>query len=607
MTEAAPPAAHLSTRTLVERLVRDEVRPHLGRVTLAVACMVVVAATTAAIAGLLDPVMTEVFENKDKAMLVLLPAIVVGVFAAKSGANYGQAVLMHFVGLRIIADLQKRLFGHLMGADLAYYHDTATGSLIARFTNDTNMMRAAVSTALTGLVKDPLTVILLVGVMFYQDWLLALVVFFVFPVAILPVVRIGRRMRKISARGLDQVGTMTSFLDEIFQSARHVKAYGMEAYETARAGNVVEELFRLIFKAARVRSMASPIMEFLGGLAIAVAIYYGGTRVIDGAMTLGGFTSFLGALLMAYEPMKRVANLNANLQEGLAASQRVFALLDTEPTIVDGPDAKPLAVRGGEITFDDVQFSYGPATAALNGITLTVPAGKTAALVGPSGAGKSTILNLIPRFYDIGAGHLCIDGNDVRHVTLASLRASLALVSQEVSLFNDSVRDNIAYGRQDASDDEIRAAAVSAAAHDFISDLPDGYDTMVGEHGVKLSGGQRQRIAIARAMLKNAPILLLDEATSSLDSESERLVRDALTSLMKGRTTLVIAHRLSTVIDADVIYFIEDGRVVEQGSHAELLAENGAYARVYLMQFADDVTDDSLNKSKGSEVARARA
>jgi subfamily B ATP-binding cassette protein MsbA len=381
----------------------------------------------------------------------------------------------------------------------------------------------------------------------------------------------------------------------------------MEAHETRRAGDVVEGLFQLIFKAARVRSLASPIMELLGGIAIAVTIYYGGSRVIDGVMTLGAFMSFLGALLMAYEPMKSVANLNANLQEGLAAAQRVFVLLDTEPTIVDAPDAKALAMRGGEIVFDDVHFAYGPGTTALNGISLTVPAGKTAALVGPSGAGKSTILNLIPRFYEIESGALRIDGDDVRHVTLASLRASLALVSQEVSLFNDSVRDNIAYGRQDASDDEILAAAVSAAAHDFITELPDGYDTMVGEHGVKLSGGQRQRIAIARAVLKNAPILLLDEATSSLDSESERLVREALASLMKGRTTLVIAHRLSTVTDADVIYFIEDGQVTEHGSHAELLAENGAYARVYLMQFADDAADDAPDKSKGAEVARVRA
>jgi subfamily B ATP-binding cassette protein MsbA len=313
--------------------------------------------------------------------------------------------------------------------------------------------------------------------------------------------------------------------------------------------------------------------------------------------------TFLGALLMAYEPMKRLANLNANLQEGLAAAQRVFALLDTEPTIVDAPDARPLAVRGGEIVFDDVRFAYGPETAALNGISLTVPAGGTAALVGPSGAGKSTILNLIPRFYDIGSGALSIDGEDIRQVTLASLRRSLALVSQDVSLFNDSVLNNIAYGRHDAGEDEIRAAAEGAAADGFINELPDGYDTVVGEHGVKLSGGQRQRIAIARAMLKDAPILLLDEATSALDSESERLVQDALASLMAGRTTLVIAHRLSTVTNADVIYFIDDGRVVEHGSHSALLAQNGAYARVYLMQFADDAADDA----KGAEVARVRA
>ena len=587
----------------MERLVRDDVRPHLGRLVLASLFMVVVAATTALLALLLDPVMNEVFGNKDKAMLVLLPIVVVAVFAAKSGANYGQAVIMHYVGQRIITDLQKRLFGHLMGADLAYYHETATGTLISRFTNDSNMVRAAVSTALTGIAKDFMTVVFLVAVMFAKDWLLALIVFFVFPVAILPVVKIGRRMRKVTARSLTQMATLTALLDEVFQGARHVKAYGMEAYETRRAGAVVEELFLRLFKALRVRSTASPIMEFLGGIAIAIAIFYGGTRVIDDTMTLGALVSFLGALMLAYEPMKRLANLNANLQEGLAAAQRVFALLDTEPTIVDAPDAQPLVVRGGEIVFDDVRFAYGPETAALNGISLTVPAGGTAALVGPSGAGKSTILNLIPRFYDIGSGALRIDGDDVRRVTLASLRASLALVSQDVSLFNDTVRNNIAYGRQDAGEDEIRAAAAGAAADGFIKELPDGYDTVVGEHGVKLSGGQRQRIAIARAMLKDAPILLLDEATSALDSESERLVQEALASLMQGRTTLVIAHRLSTVTDADVIYFIEDGRVVEHGAHAELLAQNGAYARAYLMQFADDAADDA----NGAEVACVRA
>ena len=595
-TEAAP--AHLATGELVGRIVREEVRPHVGRIILAVLCMVVVAVTTAALAWLIEPVLSEVFENKDEAMLVALPLAVVAVFTLSSGANYGQAVLMHYVGQRIIADLQKRLFAHLMDADLAFYHNTETGTLISRFTNDVNMMRAAVSTALTGIALDFLKVAFLVAVMFWRDWMLALIAFFVFPVAVLPVVKIGRRMRRISARGLEQVAKLTAYLNETFQGARHVKAYGMEAHEVSRGGDIVESLFAIIFKALRVRSLSSPIMEFLGGVAIAVVIFYGGSQVIAGNTTMPVFMSFITALLLAYEPMKRLANLNANLQEGLAATQRVYALLDEQPSIRDKAGAGDLAVSEGDITFDDVHFTYDGKTPALNGISLSVPAGGTAALVGPSGGGKSTVLNLIPRFYDVASGAVRIDGVDLRDVTLKSLRASLALVSQEVSLFNDSVRDNIAYGRIDATGDEIVAAARGAAADDFITALPNGYDTAVGEHGVKLSGGQRQRISIARAMLKNAPILLLDEATSSLDSESERIVQLALATLMKGRTTLVIAHRLSTIVDADVIYFIADGRVAEQGSHAELIAKNGAYARMYLMQYANGVEDHGATRAR---------
>jgi len=381
-------------------------------------------------------------------------------------------------------------------------------------------------------------------------------------------------------------------LSQTFQGARLVKAYGMEPYEEGRATGLFERVFALVDRANRTRSRAGPMMEALGGAAIAMVILYGGHEVIAAARTPGAFFSFITALLLAYQPVKSLANLNASLQEGLAAAQRVFEVIDIEPTIRDLPGAWPLRIAGGEVRFNDVRFAYANGKTALAGVSLSVPAGKTVALVGSSGAGKSTILNLIPRFYDVAAGTVTIDGMDVRQATLASLRGAIALVSQEVSLFDDTVRANIAYGRFGASEAEIVAAAEAAAADEFIRALPEGYDTQVGEHGIKLSGGQRQRLTIARAMLKNAPILLLDEATSALDTESERQVQAALKALMHGRTTVVIAHRLSTVIDADIIHVIDAGRVAESGTHGELLRQNGIYARLYALQFADQVPRD---------------
>ncbi|MGQ0677503.1 MAG: ABC transporter ATP-binding protein, partial [Rhodospirillales bacterium] len=372
--------------------------------------------------------------------------------------------------------------------------------------------------------------------------------------------------------------------------ARHVTAYGMEGYETGRARSAIEGMFALVQRAARTRSLAHPIMETLGGVAIVVVILYGGHQVIQGQRTAGAFFSFITALLLAYEPMKKLAQLNSALQEGLAAAVRVFAVLDSAPRIVDKPGAIAIDAHGASIRFEDVRFGYGPDRPALNGVSFEVPAGKTVALVGPSGAGKSTVVNLIPRFYDVAGGRISIGRHDVRDVQLQSLRANIALVSQEVSLFDDSVSANIAYGRPDAPQADIERAAAMAGAHEFISELPEGYATQVGEHGVKLSGGQRQRVMIARALLKNAPVLLLDEATSSLDGEAERQLRAALATLMRGRTTLVVAHRLSTVTNADVIYYLAGGQIAESGTHAELLARGGHYARLYALQAVDDPT-----------------
>ena len=590
-----------TTYALVRRLLKESVRPYLKWIGFALVGMVFVAGATAAMAWLMKPVINDVFVAKNKEFLLPISIAVLVTFAIKGFANYAQSVIMHYVGQRIITDTQHRLYGHLTRMDLGFFHQTPTGSLISRFTVDINMMRAAVSNALTGIGKDFLTLIFLVGVMFIQDRYLAVIAFVVFPVAILPIVKLGQRIRKVTVSTQEEIGQFTTLLEQTIQGARVVKAYRMEEYEKGRFRKIAERVFQLVFKSARIRSMASPIMETLGGVAVALVIFYGGFRVIEESMNPGAFFSFITALLLAYEPMKRLANLNASLQEGLASAQRLFGLLDTKPNIIDKPDAATLKIKGGNIVLNQVNFSYIPKHPVINGVSLSVPAGKLVALVGPSGAGKSTILNLIPRFYEVDSGIIKIDGIDVQDVTLDSLRRNIALVSQEIILFDDTVRANIAYGRPDASEKEITQAAKNAAAHDFIEAMSNGYDTYVGERGTKVSGGQRQRLAIARAMLKNAPILLLDEATSSLDAESEREVQAALMELMKGRTTLVIAHRLSTVIEADLIHVIDNGKLVESGNHPELLSKNGTYARLYALQFKEQQLEVEVGAKTAGE------
>ena len=572
---------------LIWRLTRDFMRPHGRRVVLAFLLMGLAAGSTAGRAWLMQPALDRIFIGHEANLLVVIAVAALLLAIVKGFADYGATVSMTRIGQRVIADVQIALFARLMRADLAYFHANPTGTLISRFTSDAVLLRNAAASVIAGIGKDAVTVVFLIGVMFYQDWLLALVSFFVFPLAIRPIVGIGRRIRRVAANTQAEIGQFTTLLSQTFQGARHVKAYGMEEYEERRAVGLIERLFMLIDRNTRTRSRASPMMETLGGMAIAVVILYGGHQVISGARTPGALFSFITALLLAYQPLKSLANLNASLQEGLAAAQRIFEVLDLEPMIRDMPGARPLHIAGGEIRFDDVCFGYVPGILAIDRTSLTIPAGHTVALVGPSGAGKSTMLNLIPRFFDVAAGSISIDRQDVRSVTLASLRGAIALVAQEVSLFDDTVRANIAYGRFGASAVEIEEAARAAAAHDFICELPSGYDTLVGEHGVRLSGGQRQRIAIARAMLKNAPILLLDEATAALDSEAERQVQTALNTLIRGRTTLVVAHRLSTIQRADLICVMNRGQIVETGRHRELLALGGLYARLHAMQFAD--------------------
>jgi subfamily B ATP-binding cassette protein MsbA len=580
---SSPPAR---SSVLVRRLVRDFIWKHARRLALAFVCMALAGGSTAVRAWLMQPVLDHIFIARNASLLLLLAGAALLLAVVKGVADYAETLLMSRVGQRVITDVQEALFARLIRADLAYFNANPSGTLISRMMNDVWLLRSAAANVLTAIGRDAVTVVFLVGVMFYQDWALALVAFFAFPAAIRPIVGIGRRMRRVSVNTQVELGQLTTLLNQTFQGARHVKAYGMEDYEQRRAAGLLERIYKLVDRANRTRSRAAPMMEVLGGAAIALVIYYGGYQVIAGARTPGAFFSFITALLLAYQPVKSLATLNASLQEGLAAAQRVFEVLDIEPTIRERSGADALRVAGGEVRFDEVRFGYHPGAVALDGISLTVPAGSTVALVGPSGAGKSTLLNLIPRFYDVDGGQIAIDGQEIGSVTLASLRGAIALVSQEVSLFDDTVRANIAYGRFGATQAEIEAAAAAAAADRFIRELPDGYDTLVGEHGIRLSGGQRQRLAIARAMLKDAPILLLDEATSALDSESERQVQTALRSLMQGRTTVVIAHRLSTIMGADLICAMDQGRIVESGRHAQLLMRGGLYARLYHTQFA---------------------
>ena len=476
--------------------------------------------------------------------------------------------------------------------DLAFFAAHRTGTLISRLTTDIAAMRVAVSTALTGLGREALSIVFLVAVMFYQDWLLAAVAFVAFPATVIPIATLGRRLRHMTANTQAQTGALMTLIEQSLAGIRLVKAYRMEDYEAVRARTITTSIRDTVIKAERVKALASPLMETLGGVAVTIVIVYGGWRVINGDTTAGAFFSFITALLTAYRPIKALANANASINEGLAGAERLFAVLDTPPGLSEKQNAPGLAVMRGQVRFDNVAFAYDEGLAALKGVSFTAPAGKTTALVGPSGAGKTTILNLIPRFYDVTSGAITIDGQNVADVTLPSLRAAVALVSQDVVLFDDTVRANIRYGRPEADDAAIEEAARAAGAHDFILALSEGYDTIVGERGQSLSGGQRQRIAIARALLKDAPILLLDEATSALDAETERQVQTALDRLKQGRTTLVIAHRLSTVAAADQICVIDQGRIVETGDHGALMASGGIYARLHALQFSSSIAAD---------------
>jgi subfamily B ATP-binding cassette protein MsbA len=548
--------------------------------------MVLVALFTGAQTYMIKPVIDKVFIAKNSFYLYSVSLMVVVVFGVKGLFYYTYDVLLQKVGLAVIRDFRSLIFSHIHIQPLSFFQTYPTGTLISRVLSDVTLMQQALSTALVQVFRDFFTVIVMLCVVFYMNWKLALFCFVVLPFTALPIVIFAKIFRRLSTSAQEETAHVSNTLYETITGNRIVKAFNMEDYENKRYNEQLATLFDVTVKDAKYRCLQHPLFEFIGGVAMALFVWFGGIQVIDGAMTTGAFFSLLVSLAVTYDPIKRLGKINPILQQGLAAATRFYTILDTEPAISNKPGALKLPGFQRQVVFDNVSFVYDDETTALSDINLTVPAGQTLAIVGPSGGGKTTLTNLVPRFLDVTSGAIKIDAHDIRDITMASLRDQIAMVTQQTILFNDTVKNNISYGSLDSSDGDIARAADAAHALQFIQELPDGFDTIIGESGAKLSGGQQQRISIARALLKNAPILILDEATSALDTESEREVQGALENLMKNRTTLVIAHRLSTIKNADRIIVVKNGRIVEDGTHEELLTLHGEYERLYTMQYS---------------------
>ncbi|MDD9304451.1 MAG: ABC transporter ATP-binding protein [Desulfobacter sp.] len=580
------PKKAVLSKSRQQKIIR-QVLLYWKRLALAALCMVVVAGANGAMALLVKPVMDDIFIARNKEMLLLIPGLAILVFFLKGAGSYGSEYLMNYIGEKIIRYFRDSLYEKITDLPISFIHKEKTGALMSRITNDVNIVKGMVSTAVINLFRDSFSVIAFLGVIFYRDWQLACGAFIVLPLAFYPILIFGRRIRRFSTGSQETMADLTSFLHETFSGAKIIKIFNLQDFEKSRFRKKTGRLFRLEMKKVTARALSSPVMEFLGGLGIAFIIWFGGMRVINGTSTPGVFFSFLTAVMMLYDPVKKLSQLNNTIQEGVAAASRIFDILEEETSIREKLGAAILDTGSCEVAFEDVGFSYGKDEGeALSHINLKVAPGEVLALVGMSGGGKTSLVNLIPRLYDVTRGRVTIGGQDVRDLSIESLRRHISIVTQEPILFNESVKENIRYGKMDATDDEIEAAAKSAYAHEFILGFPHGYDTVIGELGSRLSGGEKQRICIARALIKNAPVLILDEATSALDSQAENVVQKALENLMQGRTSFVIAHRLSTIDYASRIILLKKGRIEEQGTHEDLMAQQGAYYKLQSMQAA---------------------
>ncbi len=559
--------------------------PQRGKIFLGALLMVVASSMEAFSVKMLQPVFDEIFISKNKDVLTLVGLQIIGIFAVKGFAIYYQQVVMARVGLNMVKSLQVDLFSHMMTLDVEFYSKQNSGQLINYFIGDVNIARDAMLNGLTVLVKDSCTVVFLIVLMFIKSPEMAAVMFITFPIAFYPLIYYGKKVRNLTSTQQMSSGGLFGALAQSFQGIRIIKSYCLEKEEIKKIGQNANAIAEISLKMTKISARMSPMMEFMGGVAIAGTLSYGGWRIVNGKLTTGDFMVFLMAIVAAYKPLKGLANLSVRVQMGISALDRLFNLFHSFPKIKDSENAKPLELSKSLIEVKNLNFTYTGEKEVLKNVSVNFEPNKTTAIVGASGSGKSTLINLLLRFYDVEKGEILINGQNIKDVTIKSLRENIAFVSQDVVLFDDTIKNNIIFGKEGVSEEDVIKASMDAAAHRFIVEQEKGYDTMVGERGSNLSGGQKQMISIARAMLKDAPILLLDEATSALDSKSESMVQESLERLMQGRTTIVIAHRLSTIINADKICVFDDGKIVEMGSHKELLELDGYYAKLYNLQF----------------------